>query len=164
MDPRDRADAMLARARARHAFIVTPEDAVSPMDAANTLQIPRAVVDAADTCGGEESTSSMPAPRPRGGRAPAGAPMPAASPSQEGQPVRPASGPATSEPPGPPGLSALLGEPPTQPLAVEAPSGPATQQGRPENQPQGRQLDGLVPTVQETPSERRSLTERLGGE
>jgi hypothetical protein len=48
MDPRDRADAALARARARGAFVVTPEDAVSPMDAANTLQIPRSVVDAAD--------------------------------------------------------------------------------------------------------------------
>ena len=48
MDPRDRADAILARARARGAFVVTPESAVSPMDAASTLQIPRAVVRAAD--------------------------------------------------------------------------------------------------------------------
>ena len=48
MDPRDRADAILARARARGAFVVTPESAVSPMDAASTLQIPRAVVAAAD--------------------------------------------------------------------------------------------------------------------
>jgi hypothetical protein len=48
MDPRERADAILARARARGAFVVTPESAVSPMDAASTLQIPRAVVMAAD--------------------------------------------------------------------------------------------------------------------
>lgn len=48
MDPRDRADAILARARARGAFVVTPESAVSPMDAASTLQIPRAIVTAAD--------------------------------------------------------------------------------------------------------------------
>lgn len=48
MDPRERADAILARARARGAFVVTPESAVSPMDAANTLQIPRAVVAAMD--------------------------------------------------------------------------------------------------------------------
>jgi hypothetical protein len=48
MDPRERADAILARARARGAFVVTPESAVSPMDAASTLQIPRAVVRAAD--------------------------------------------------------------------------------------------------------------------
>jgi hypothetical protein len=48
MDPRERADAILARARARGAFVVTPESAVSPMDAANTLQIPRAMVAAVD--------------------------------------------------------------------------------------------------------------------
>ena len=48
MDPRERADAMLARARARGAFVVTPESAVSPMDQANTLQIPRIVVDEND--------------------------------------------------------------------------------------------------------------------
>ncbi|WP_084468153.1 hypothetical protein [Actinokineospora inagensis] len=48
MDPRDRADAILARARARGAYVVTPESAISPMDAAATLQIPRAVVAAID--------------------------------------------------------------------------------------------------------------------
>jgi hypothetical protein len=49
MDPRERADAALARARARGAFVVTPDDAISPMDAASTLQIPRSVIAAADT-------------------------------------------------------------------------------------------------------------------
>lgn len=44
MDPRDRADALLSRARARGVFVVTPDDATSPMDAANTQQIPRSVV------------------------------------------------------------------------------------------------------------------------
>lgn len=48
MDPRERADAILARARARGAFVVTPESAVSPMDATSTLQIPRAMVTAID--------------------------------------------------------------------------------------------------------------------
>lgn len=48
MDPRERADALLARARARGAYVVTPEDALSPMDAANTQQIPRSVVDRID--------------------------------------------------------------------------------------------------------------------
>ena len=48
MDPRERADALLARARARGAFVVTPEDATSPMDAANTQQIPRSVVNQID--------------------------------------------------------------------------------------------------------------------
>jgi hypothetical protein len=49
MDPRERADAALARARARGAFVVTPDDAISPMDAASTLQIPRSVIVAADS-------------------------------------------------------------------------------------------------------------------
>jgi hypothetical protein len=66
MDPRDRADAILARARARGAFVVTPESAVSPMDAANTLQIPRAVVNAADDRERDaETTMVVPAVRPQ---------------------------------------------------------------------------------------------------
>lgn len=48
MDPRERADAALSRARARDAYVVTPENAISPMDASNTQQIPRSVVRAAD--------------------------------------------------------------------------------------------------------------------
>ncbi|WP_156756721.1 hypothetical protein [Actinokineospora pegani] len=48
MDPRDRADAILAKARARGAYVVTPDSAISPMDAAATLQIPRAVMTAID--------------------------------------------------------------------------------------------------------------------
>ncbi|MER7015977.1 hypothetical protein ABT324_31480 [Saccharopolyspora sp. NPDC000359] len=49
MDPRLRADEALARARARGAFVVTPDNATSPMDAANTVRIPRDVVDQADS-------------------------------------------------------------------------------------------------------------------
>ncbi|EWC62408.1 hypothetical protein UO65_2277 [Actinokineospora spheciospongiae] len=48
MDPRDRADLILARARARGAYVVTPDSATSPMDVAATLQIPRAVMSALD--------------------------------------------------------------------------------------------------------------------
>lgn len=48
MDPRERADATLARARARSGSVVTPDNAMSPMDSASTMQIPRAVVDEAD--------------------------------------------------------------------------------------------------------------------
>ena len=48
MDPRDRADLILARARARGAYVVTPDSATSPMDVAATLQIPRAVMTAID--------------------------------------------------------------------------------------------------------------------
>ncbi|MGW5052877.1 hypothetical protein [Actinokineospora sp. NPDC004072] len=48
MDPRERAEAILARARARGAYVVTPDSATSPMDAAATIQIPRMVVRNAD--------------------------------------------------------------------------------------------------------------------
>ena len=61
MDPLDRADAVLARARARGAFVVTPESAVSPMDAANTLQIPRVVVSSNDE---QDPHSTVVVPRP----------------------------------------------------------------------------------------------------
>jgi len=60
MDPRDRADALLARARARGAFVVTPEDAVSPMDASNTQQIPRDVVNRIDNGDDGETTAVVP--------------------------------------------------------------------------------------------------------
>lgn len=61
MDPRERADALLARARARSPFVVTPEDATSPMDAANTQQIPRAVVNRIDRDEDPDSTAVVPA-------------------------------------------------------------------------------------------------------
>jgi hypothetical protein len=57
MDPRERADAILARARARGAFVVTPDSAISPMDAAHTVQIPRNVVHAVDAA---EATTVFP--------------------------------------------------------------------------------------------------------
>lgn len=127
MDPRDRADAMLARARARRAYVVTPEDAVSPMDAANTLQIPQAVVAAVDDQDDEEPTSSMPAPQPPGLR---------------------------DDP-------ELTDEPRTQPLHMRppAPAAPVTR-----SKPTDRQMDGLLPTVQQPHAGRPSLSERLGGE
>ncbi|MBE9376372.1 hypothetical protein IQ251_18125 [Saccharopolyspora sp. HNM0983] len=51
MDPRHRADEALARARARGAFVVTPDNATSPMDAASTVRIPREMI-----AGSEETT------------------------------------------------------------------------------------------------------------
>jgi hypothetical protein len=56
MDPRDRADAALARARARGGFVITPDNAISPMDTASTVQIPRSVVAAADPEDDPETT------------------------------------------------------------------------------------------------------------
>lgn len=58
MDPRLRADEALARARARGAFVVTPDNATSPMDAANTVRIPRDIVNSA---GDDTDTNMLPA-------------------------------------------------------------------------------------------------------
>ncbi|HEY8372228.1 MAG TPA: hypothetical protein VIL00_05745 [Pseudonocardiaceae bacterium] len=58
MNPRERADELLARARSRGAFVVTPDDATSPMDAASTVQIPRIVIDAADSSGADDPAKS----------------------------------------------------------------------------------------------------------
>ncbi|QRP45111.1 hypothetical protein [Amycolatopsis sp. FDAARGOS 1241] len=60
MDPRDRADALLARARSRGAFVVTPDNMTSPMDASNTQQIPRAVVKELDQQD-PDTTTQLPA-------------------------------------------------------------------------------------------------------
>ena len=60
MDPRDRADAMLARARARGRNIVTPDNMTSPMDASDTLQIPRTLVNAVDPRRDPDSTMILP--------------------------------------------------------------------------------------------------------
>jgi hypothetical protein len=49
MDALKRADQVLARASARRADIVTPDSATSPMDQADTVQIPRVMVVAADS-------------------------------------------------------------------------------------------------------------------
>ena len=56
MDPRSRADELLARARARGAFVVTPDNMTSPMDASSTVRIPRATIAAA---GGADPDSTM---------------------------------------------------------------------------------------------------------
>ncbi|MDA3630159.1 hypothetical protein [Saccharopolyspora oryzae] len=74
MDPLLRADEALARARARGAFVVTPDNATSPMDAANTVRIPREVVDHVDPT---DTAPSLPVPGP-----PQAAPKPQAEPQQ----------------------------------------------------------------------------------
>lgn len=55
MDALSRADETLARARAR-AYVVTPDDATSPMDAASTVQIPRGLIEAVDPNADPEMT------------------------------------------------------------------------------------------------------------
>ncbi|SEQ71511.1 MULTISPECIES: hypothetical protein [Lentzea] len=78
MDPRDRADALLARARARGRNIVTPDNMTSPMDASDTQQIPRALVNAVDPRRDPDSTMIL-SPAQMGQQRPhqaPGAPMP----------------------------------------------------------------------------------------
>lgn len=87
MDPRERADEALARARARRAFVVTPDRATSPMDAQNTVQIPRSMVSGAQPPGrpGPAATVMLPhhpgrspqsPQQPPNGQFPAGQPAP----------------------------------------------------------------------------------------
>lgn len=137
MDPRERADMLLARARARGAFVVTPDDAVSPMDAANTLQIPRSVVAAADQ---PESTMVIPAATVRGQMAP------------------------QQQYPGP-GHQSGPHQPVPYPLAAPAPApGRQDEPARPvDEQPAPRELDGLVPTTQQPGTQRSMLSRRLDG-
>lgn len=60
MDPRDRAEALLSRARERGTSVVTPDNMVSPMDASNTQQIPGAQVDALDAEHDPDTTTVLP--------------------------------------------------------------------------------------------------------
>ena len=59
MDPRERADALLARAKARGVFVVTPDSATSPMDSANTQRVPRAAITELDQ--DPDTTTQLPA-------------------------------------------------------------------------------------------------------
>jgi hypothetical protein len=146
MDPRDRADAILARARARGAFVVTPESAVSPMDAASTLQIPRMVVSAADE---QDSETTMVVP---------------AVPHSPGF----AGPPGPSRPGGPPRQEAL-----TDVVAMPH-HGPRSRQRRLEQhqnmlaaqaarQAEHEEVDGLVPTVKQPPPSNGTFSQRLDG-
>ncbi|WP_434438736.1 hypothetical protein [Lentzea sp. E54] len=136
MDPRDRADAMLARARARGRNIVTPDNMTSPMDASDTQQIPRTLVNAVDPRRDPDSTMIL---------APAQMGQQQAGQQQGGQqqPQRPQQAPAQPMP--------------TQPMPVQ--SSPAddaeiTQIVRP----------GVIPTVSNHQQARSSLTQRLNGD
>ncbi|SFQ20180.1 hypothetical protein SAMN05421810_105154 [Amycolatopsis arida] len=59
MDPRERADVLLSRARARGG-VVTPDNMTSPMDAVNTQQIPRSVVTEIDRGQDPDTTTKLP--------------------------------------------------------------------------------------------------------
>lgn len=118
MDPRARADAALARARARGIHVVTPDNMTSPMDSSATQQIPRALVNAVDPHGADPDSTMVLSAHVAAGHAP---PPPAH--------------------PAPP-------TPPTQPQPPE---------------PELREAPGPVPTVQQVPASRPSLSQRLSG-
>lgn len=157
MDPRERADAMLARARARRGYVVTPEDATSPMDAMNTQQIPRAVIDAVDGGDEQEVTRSIPGPVWRRRAAYRRQPAPA---EQDTDRADPPTGPI-------PALAAETSTTSLHPVNQQQNGAwPAPQPTKePPEQPRPRRMDGLIPTIQEQPpAPRRSLSQRLDGE
>lgn len=176
MDPRDRADAALARARARGSFVVTPEDAVSPMDAASTQQIPRVMVNALDA---EQPTEGARIRRPAGapGTAPAMPAQPQQTPPQQASQQQTPQ-PQTRPQQAPPQRASQQHQSgPTQPMPVPAANqqpvpanqqpGPTSQQPKPPavpEQPPPRQVEGLVPTVQQPGPQRSMLSRRLDGE
>jgi hypothetical protein len=153
MDPRERADAALARARARGTFVVTPDDAISPMDAASTLQIPRSVVAAADQ---DENTMIIPADQ---------IPQPSYPPAEPSQ--RPFPQPASQSFPqlASQSMSQPVSQSTPQPSPQSAPqlSAQSAQSASQEEPPAPRQLDGLVPTVQQPGPRRSMLSRRLDG-
>ncbi|WP_439661646.1 hypothetical protein ACSHWB_09115 [Lentzea sp. HUAS TT2] len=134
MDPRDRADAMLARARARGRNIVTPDNMTSPMDSSDTQQIPRSLVNAVDPRRDPDSTMIL-QPAQMGQMGQSGQQQ------QQQRPQHHAPGQAR----------------PTQPMPVQqAPADDAeiTQVVQP----------GLIPTVSNHQQARNSLTQRLSGD
>ncbi|MBB4686127.1 hypothetical protein [Amycolatopsis jiangsuensis] len=147
MDPRDRADALLARARARGAFVVTPDNMTSPMDASNTQQIPRSVVSELD---GQDpdTTTQLPASlieendHPLDGQTPT---------TPEEHPLARANPTTPLEVPGPKAKATpLVPRPKAQPVSS------------PLKDPAEEEMTGLVPTVQQN-SGQSNLSRRLDG-
>ena len=133
MDPRERADAALARARARGAFVVTPEDAISPMDAASTLQIPRVVVAALDNQQPDAEAT-----------------MVVGHPLSDPQPTQRHPSPRKPQPY------------PNAPQQHQH-QAPPPRQASPPEQEQDQQPEGMVPTVKKQPSPRPTMSQRLDG-
>jgi hypothetical protein len=162
MDPRDRADAALARASARNRWAVTPDNATSPMDAKPTVQIPRVVVNAADpreqdpdntiVLPGSVAKGQSPAPQQHGQQIPM---------TQQSQPLPHVQ---QSQPHGQPQQIPAAQQ--SQPLPHVQPQqhGQQPHPGqRPDSEQPTKQLPGIIPTTQQTPGRRISLTDRLSG-
>lgn len=157
MDPRERADATLARARARGTFVVTPESAISPMDAANTLQIPRSVVSAIDRRDDDpEATMVVPAIGTVHGRHYA-VPAPSAPPVDERPAIAQEAATQALAPPRPPMEGRPTPMPPMQPMPWAPTPAP------PPPPPEPEEIGGLIPTVKHPPTTRSNLSQRLDG-
>lgn len=154
MDPRDRADAALDRASARNRWVVTPNNATSPMDAKPTVQIPRIVVNAADPRDQDpDNTIVLP-----GSVAAGQVPVP---PQQQGQNQQQTQQlPQNQQFP----QTQQFPHPHHQPRPLpQAHQQQPHQQQRPDPDQQTKQLPGIIPTTQQNPGRRISLTDRLSG-
>jgi hypothetical protein len=157
MDPRDRADALLARAQARGVFVVTPDSATSPMDSSNTQQIPRAAIDGLDRSQDPDTTTQLPASlieendHPLAGSAPT-----RRLEVQNGRPQR--TTPLSIPTPTTPMPTAPKPSPVTTPLARRPQAEPITS---PLKEPDPEET-GLVPTVTHN-NGKSDLSRRLDG-
>lgn len=155
MDPRDRADALLARAQARGVFVVTPDSAISPMDASNTQQIPRAAIDGLDRSQDPDTTTQLPASlieendHPLAGAAPTRRLEATGGAGRRPQPTTPLSTPTPTKP---------MPSPVTTPLARRPQAEPITS---PLKEPDPEET-GLVPTVTQS-NGKSDLSRRLDG-
>jgi hypothetical protein len=162
MDPRDRADALLARARARGSQIVTPDNMTSPMDSASTQQIPRTMVNAIDPRELDpESTMVISAQMAAGGW-----PRPQQQQHQAPQQQHQQHGPQQQQQQAPqqhaPQQQVQHQQQPQQQYQQQSPQ--QYQQQHQSEPAQQRVAPGPLPTVQQVPNGRPSLTQRLSPE
>ncbi|MEV6607506.1 hypothetical protein [Kutzneria sp. NPDC051319] len=193
MDPRDRADAALARASARNRWAVTPDNATSPMDAKPTVQIPRVVVNAADpreqdpdttiTLPSAVAAGKVPVPPQQQGQVHQSQPLPHVQQTQQvpaAQQSQPLPTVQQSQPlpyvqqsqPLPhvqqsqplPHVQQSQPLPHVQPTQQLHPQQGQQQQGqRPDSEQPTKQLPGIIPTTPQNQGRRMSLTDRLSG-
>ncbi|MFD2466514.1 hypothetical protein [Amycolatopsis silviterrae] len=158
MDPRDRADALLARARSRGAFVVTPDNMTSPMDSSSTQQISRAVVSGLDP----DTTTQLPASlieendHPLAGGAQT---QPSPHPLAQPTPTRPLEVPGPQNTVPQPTVPKPAGPQTTTPLVPRPQAKPVAS---PLKDPAEEEMTGLVPTVKQN-SGRSNLSRRLDG-
>jgi len=159
MDPRDRADALLARAQARGAFVVTPDNATSPMDSSNTQQIPRSMVDDIDHAQDPDTTGRIAASvieendHPLAGAQPTKRLEIGGERRRQPQQAQPTA-PIIRRPAAKPIPSPLKSQQPTSPLEAK----PAKKKEDAED----REFSGLIPTTTQSTG-RSNLSRRLDG-